>query len=304
MTRTRTTLTATVFVAALTLAACGNEGSPTTGTGGGGSASGDAAPSYAVASDVAVTGSPTFDKIKAAGKVRIGVKADQPGIGLKDAASGQYAGFDIEIAKLMAAKLGLAPDAIEYTETVSANREPFLQQGTVDLVVASYTINDKRKAVVDFAGPYYIAGQDLLVAKDDTSITGVDALSGKKVCSVEGSTPATRIRDEHPEATLVTFDTYSKCVEQLTSGSVDAVTTDDAILRGYAAQQPDVLKVVGAPFSEEPYGIGLAKGDTALRNALNDAIEAAVSDGDWKKAYDFTLGGSGTDPEPPTVDRY
>ena len=302
MTRTRTTtLLATAFAAALTLGACGQEGSPTTA---GGASSGDAAPTYAVAEDVALTGSPTFDKIKTAGKVRIGVKADQPGIGLKDAASGRFAGFDIEIAKLVAAKLGLAPDEIEFTETVSANREPFLQQGSVDLVVASYTINDKRKEVVDFAGPYYVAGQDLLVAKDDTSITGVDALAGKKVCSVEGSTPATRIREEHPEATLVAFDTYSKCVEQLTSGSVDAVTTDDAILRGYAAQQPDVLKVVGKPFSEEPYGIGLTKGDTVLRGALNDAIEAAVSDGDWKKAYDATLGGSGTDPQPPTVDRY
>jgi len=303
VTRTRTTtLLATTFAAALTLGACGQEGSPATA--GGASSGGEAAPTYAVAEGVALSGSPTFDKIKAAGKVRIGVKADQPGIGLKDAASGEFAGFDIEIAKLMAAKLGLSPDDIEFTETVSANREPFLQQGSVDLVVASYTINDKRKEVVDFAGPYYVAGQDLLVAKEDTSITGVDALAGKKVCSVEGSTPATRIREEHPEATLVAFDTYSKCVEQLTSGSVDAVTTDDAILRGYAAQQPDALKVVGKPFSEEPYGIGLAKGDTVLRNALNDAIEGAVSDGDWKKAYDATLGGSGTDPQPPTVDRY
>ena len=303
MTRNRSkALAATALVAALGLSACGQSGSPTPGTGGG--ASGSAAPTYEVASDVAITGSPTYDKIKAAGKVVIGVKADQPGIGIKDAASGEFSGFDIEIAKLMAAGLGLAPDKITFTETVSANREPFLQQGTVDLVIASYTINDKRKQVVDFAGPYYVAGQDLLVAKDDDTITGVDALAGKKVCSVEGSTPATRIRDEHPEATLVTFDTYSKCVEQLTSKSVDAVTTDDAILRGYAAQQPDALKVVGKPFSEEPYGIGLAKGDTALRDALNDAIETAVTDGDWKKAYDHTLGGSGTDPQPPTVDRY
>ncbi|WP_432520030.1 glutamate ABC transporter substrate-binding protein [Kineococcus sp. SYSU DK006] len=303
--RHRVSALAGVATALLALSACGQEGSPETAGGGTESpGSSSAAPTYAVASDVAITGSPTFDKITSAGKVVIGVKADQPGIGQKDPGSGEYAGFDIEMAKLMAAKLGLTPDEIEFVETVSANREPFLQQGTVDMVIASYTINDKRKEVVDFAGPYYVAGQDLLVRADDDSITGPDSLAGKKVCSVEGSTPATRIRDEHPEATLVTFDAYSKCVQQLTSNAVDAVTTDDAILRGYAAQQPDALKVVGEPFSEEPYGIGLPKGDTVLRNTLNDAIEAAVSDGDWKKAYDFTLGGSGTDPEPPTVDRY
>jgi glutamate transport system substrate-binding protein len=268
------------------VAACGGDDA---GSGGNGSSSG-------------ATG--VVGKAESQKKLTIGVKADQPGLGLRDAATGKYSGFDIEIAKLMAAKLGLAPDKIKWQETVSANRESFLQQGTVDLVVATYTINDKRKQVVDFAGPYYVAGQDLLVRKSDTSITGPESLTGKKVCSVEGSTPATRIREQYPQAQLVTFDTYSKCVEQLTSSSVDAVTTDDAILRGYAAQQPDVLKVVGKPFSEEPYGIGLAKGDTALRNYLDDAIEQAVSDGDWKKAYDYTLGGTGTAPKPPTVVRY
>ncbi|NAZ85069.1 glutamate ABC transporter substrate-binding protein [Kineococcus indalonis] len=300
-----TVLAATAATATLVLTGCGQEGSPTTGgAAGGGATSGASAPTYDVAADVALTGSPTFDKITSAGRVVVGVKADQPGLGLRSAASGEYAGFDIEIAKLVAASLGLTPDQIEFKETVSANREPFLQQGQVDMVVATYTINDKRKEVVDFAGPYYVAGQDLLVRKDDTSITGPDSLAGKKVCSVEGSTPATRIETEYPQAQLVKLDTYSKCVDQLTANSVDAVTTDDAILRGYAAQQPDALKVVGAPFSEEPYGIGLPKGDTVLRGAVNDAIEQAVTDGDWKAAYDFTLGGSGTDPEPPTVDRY
>lgn len=306
MKNVRNVVLAGAATAVLALTACGQEGSPET-SGGGGTASGGtpaAAPTYAVATGVALEGSPTFEKITSAGKVTIGVKADQPGIGQKDAGSGEYAGFDIEMAKLMAAKLGLSPDKIDFVETVSANREPFLQQGTVDMVIASYTINDKRKEVVDFAGPYYVAGQDLLVRADESEITGPDALAGKKVCSVEGSTPATRIREQYPDADLVTFDAYSKCVEQLTSNAVDAVTTDDAILRGYAAQQPDALKVVGKPFSEEPYGIGLPKGDTVMRNALNDAIETAVTDGDWKKAYDYTLGGSGTDPEPPTVDRY
>ena len=293
---------AAAALATVALGACGEEGTPTPGAPQGDASA--AAPEYEVASSVDLTGSPTYDKMKSAGKVVIGVKADQPGIGLKDAASGEFQGFDIEIAKMLAADLGFAPDAITFTETVSANREPFLQNGTVDLVVATYTINDKRKEVVDFAGPYYVAGQDLLVRKDESAITGPDTLAGTKVCSVDGSTPAQRIATEHPDAQLVTFDTYSKCVESLTSQQVDAVTTDDAILRGYAAQQPDALKVVGEPFSEEPYGVGLPKGDTALRNFLNDSLEEAVEDGTWQEAYDYTLGGSGEDPEPPTVDRY
>ncbi|RAG61856.1 ABC transporter substrate-binding protein, partial [Burkholderia multivorans] len=104
-------------------------------------------------------------------------------------------GFDIEIAKMVGAQLGFAPDQLDFVETVSANREPFLQQGNVDMVVATYTINDERKKVVDFAGPYYVAGQDLLV-KADSDIAGPEDLAGKKVCSVDGSTPAQNIQDK------------------------------------------------------------------------------------------------------------
>ena len=288
-----------VAVAALALSACGKEGSPDSdkGTGSG------TEPTYVVASDVALAGSPTFDKIKQAGTINVGVKFDQPGLGQKPAGSNTPRGFDIEIAEMLAASLGLKPEQIKFTETVSANREPFLQNGTVDLVVATYTINDKRKAVVDFAGPYYIAGQDLLVKESNTDITGPDSLGGKKVCSVDGSTPAQRIKTDYPTADLITFDTYSKCVEQLSSGQVDAVTTDDAILRGYAAAQPGVFKVVGKPFSKEPYGIGLPKGDNALRAFLNDALEKHEQNGDWNKAFEYTLG-STDGVTPPPVDRY
>ncbi|GAB7190660.1 glutamate ABC transporter substrate-binding protein [Kineococcus sp. NUM-3379] len=301
----RTRLLPTLAAAALStlaLGACGQEGAPTPGAAPGETKA--AAPTYAVAEGVALSGSPTFDKAKSRGKLVVGIKYDQPGIGLKNAATGGFEGFDVEIAKKVAADLGFAADAIEFKESVSANREPFLQNGQVDMVVATYTINDKRKQVVDFAGPYYVAGQDLLVRKDETAITGPDTLAGKKVCSVDGSTPAGRIQEKYPDAQLVTFDTYSKCVEQLTSKQVDAVTTDDAILRGFAAQQPDALKVLGTPFSEEPYGIGLPKDDKVLRDAVNDSLEESVEDGTWKKIFDATLGGVGAAPEPPSVDRY
>ncbi|MEU8813917.1 glutamate ABC transporter substrate-binding protein [Actinoplanes sp. NPDC048796] len=226
------------------------------------------------------------------GKLVIGVKADQPGLGLQTGST--YSGFDVEIGKIIAKGLGLADSGIEWKTTVSANREPYIQQGQVDLVVATYTINDERKKVVNFAGPYFVAGQDLLVPTNST-ITGPESLAGKKVCSVSGSTPAKRIQSDYKDAKLQQFDSYSKCVTALAGGQVDAVTTDDIILAGYAAQEQYAgkFKVVGKPFSEEPYGIGLKKDDTAGCNKINDILKAAAADGSYKKAWDDTLGKSG-----------
>ncbi|SCL57611.1 glutamate ABC transporter substrate-binding protein [Micromonospora chersina] len=225
-------------------------------------------------------------------KLVIGVKADQPGLGIQTGS--QYEGFDIEIAKIVAKGLGVDANNIEWKTTVSANREPFIQQGTVDLVVATYTINDERKKKVNFAGPYFIAGQDLLV-KADSTIAGPEGLDGKKVCSVTGSTPAKRIQTEHPKAQLQQFDAYSKCITALEGGQVDAVTTDDIILAGYAAQSQYAgkFKVVGKTFSTEPYGIGLKKDDKDGCEKVNEILKAAASDGSYKAAWDATLGKSG-----------
>jgi glutamate transport system substrate-binding protein len=225
-------------------------------------------------------------------KLVIGVKADQPGLGLQTGST--YSGFDIEIAKIVAKGLGVDPGSIQWKTTVSANREPFIQQGQVDLVVATYTINDERKKVVNFAGPYYVAGQDLLVPVNST-ITGPEALAGKKVCSVTGSTPAKRIQTDYKDAQLQQFDSYSKCVTALAGGQVDAVTTDDIILAGYAAQDQYAgkFKVVGKTFSTEPYGVGLKKDDTAGCNKINDILKASATDGSYKAAWESTLGKSG-----------
>jgi glutamate transport system substrate-binding protein len=225
-------------------------------------------------------------------KLTIGVKADQPGLGLQTGSS--YTGFDIEIAKILAKGLGVDESNITWKTTVSSNREPYLQQGQVDLVVATYTINDDRKKVVNFAGPYYVAGQDLLVPANST-ITGPEDLAGKNVCSVNGSTPAKRIQTDYKQAKLQQFDTYSKCVTALAGGKVDAVTTDDIILAGYASQSQYAgkFKVVGKPFSTEPYGIGLKKTDSAGCNKVNEILKASATDGSYKKAWDDTLGKSG-----------
>jgi len=247
----------------------------------------------------------TMAKLKEAGTVKVGTKFDQPLFGLKNL-EGKPEGFDVEIAKLIAGEMGIAPDKVEFVEAVSANREPFIQQGKVDFVVATYTINDKRKQVVDFAGPYYEAGQDIMVAKGNPEgIGGPDDLAGKKVCSVTGSTPAENIRTNYPKAELTEFDVYSKCAEALKNGQVQAVTTDNVILLGLISQDEEAFELVGKPFTKEPYGIGVKKGDTEFRTFINDTLEKIEQDGRWKTAWDATAGKVATEtPTPPAVDRY
>ncbi|WP_068062781.1 glutamate ABC transporter substrate-binding protein [Nocardia xishanensis] len=240
------------------------------------------------------------------GKLTVGIKFDQPGLGLRNK-DGSYSGFDVEVAKYVAGKLGVQPESITFKEAPSAQRETLIENGQVDLVVATYSITDKRKEKVDFAGPYYVAGQSLLVKADNTDITGVESLNGnKKLCSVKGSTPAQNVKEKYAkDVQLQEFDTYSLCVEALRNGSVDAVTTDDIILAGFAAQSPGQLKVVGKPFTTENYGIGLKKGDKETRDKVNDAIEAMIADGSWAKALQQTVGGAGFTPSPaPQVNRY
>jgi len=288
-TRRATGLVATMVALMLLAAACGGD------DGGGGQAGGG--PSFAEGS--------TMARLQQAGKLRVGTKFDQPLFGQKNL-EGNLEGFDVEIAKIIAGELGIQPSGIEWVESVSANREPFIQQDKVDFVVATYTINDKRKQVVDFAGPYYVAGQDIMVKKGNPlGIKGPDDLAGKKVCSVTGSTPAENIRTNYPDAKLTEFDVYSKCAEALKNGQVEAVTTDNVILLGLISKDQEAFELVGKPFTKEPYGIGVKKGDTQFRTFINDTLEKAVQDGRWLAAWDATAGKVATDkPTPPTIDRY
>ena len=263
-------------------------------------------------------GPPEFDagttmaKLQEKGKIVVGTKFDQPLFGLKNAVTNEIEGFDVEMAKIIASKIfGGEPEdmdssKIEFVETVSRNREPFIQEGKVDFVVATYTINDTRKQVVDFAGPYYVAGQDIMVKADDTTIKSVTDLNGKKVCSVTGSTSIKNVQEKAPQADISTsFDKYSLCAEALADGRVAAVTTDDIILLGLIKDNPGKFKLVKSTFTTEPYGIGLTKGDDDFRDFINDVIEEAYEDGSWKAAFDATVGTSGEKaPTPPKVDRY
>ncbi|WP_330232050.1 glutamate ABC transporter substrate-binding protein [Nocardia sp. NBC_00508] len=240
------------------------------------------------------------------GKLTIGIKFDQPGLGFRDK-DGAYQGYEVEIAKYVAGKLGVQSDKITFKEAPSAKRETMIMNGEVDFIVATYSITDGRKEKVDFAGPYFVAGQALLVKKENTEITGVESLVGnKKLCSVKGSTPAQNVKDNYAkDVQLVEVDNYSQCIEALRSGSVDAVTTDDIVLAGYSGQSPGELKLVGKLFTTERYGIGLKKGDQETRTKINDAIEAMIADGSWQKAFEETFGSLGTMTlTPPTVDRY
>ncbi|MFI2715885.1 glutamate ABC transporter substrate-binding protein [Streptomyces collinus] len=248
------------------------------------------------------TGSSVVDRAAKDKKLVIGVKADQPGLGLRTP-DGTFTGFDIDVAKYVAKELGVDEKDITFKEAVSANREAFLQQGQVDMVVATYSINDARKQKVSFAGPYLVAGQDLLVRKDNKGITGPESLNGKKLCSVAGSTSAQLIKDKYAkDVQLQEERTYSACVDRVLSGQLDAVTTDNSILYGYAAQHPGKLRVAGSPFSEEKYGIGLKKDDKKGRDAVNDALDEMVSDGSWNAALKANLSASGF--PVPSLERY
>ena len=228
------------------------------------------------------------------GKIRIGIKFDQPGLGFKK--SGTYVGFDVDVAKYVAKKLGYSEDEIVWKEAPSKQREAMLQNGDVDMILATYSITEERKNAVSFAGPYFVAGQDLLVRKDDHSINGPEDLNGKRLCSVTGSTSAATVKEKFAsEVQLMEQPGYAECDTALFSGIVDAVTTDDIILAGLASASRGKLRVVGKPFTQEYYGVGIKKGDTALAKKINAAITEMIKDGSWERAIaDNTEGTSYT----------
>ncbi|MGJ9422690.1 glutamate ABC transporter substrate-binding protein [Aeromicrobium sp. CF3.5] len=287
----RTRLAVMAAAVALTLGACGNAGEEDTDP---------------VENDVAADAASQFEdgtrmkEIAEAGTVKIGVKFDQPGLGFKAAGQDQPTGFDVEMAKIAAAKLGIAAEDIEWVETISDNREPFLQQGTVDFVFASYSITDERRTIVGQAGPYFLTGQQLLVTKD-SDIADIDDVQGEEVCSVTGSTSLSNV--EEAGAIGRGFETYSQCRDQVLDGAIDSMTTDGSILLGYAAENPDELEVVGEPFSEERIGMGFSQDSPELCQFLTDSVTEAQDDGRWADAFQATLGASGAEtPDPPAMD--
>ncbi|NUT46160.1 MAG: glutamate ABC transporter substrate-binding protein [Saccharothrix sp.] len=236
------------------------------------------------------------------GELTIGIRFDQPGLGQRRL-DGKYVGFDVDVAKYVAAQLGVDESGITWREARSADREKLIRDGSVDFVVATYSITDKRKEQVSFAGPYFETGQGVLVRLIDEEITGPETLNGKRLCSVTGSTSAQKVKDQFAQdVELVEYGQYSDCVTALLAGNVDAVTTDEVILAGYVAENPELLKLVGEPFTTEHYGIGLAKDDAKGRSDVSTAIQKMVDSGEWRSALERNLGQAGIPlPEPPKV---
>lgn len=243
--------------------------------------------------DDAATTDESDDAGGAEGGLRIGIKFDQPGLGLQEGS--EYTGFDVDVARYVAEQLGYSEDQITWVEAPSANRETMLENGQVDMIFATYSITDTRDEVVDFAGPYFVAGQDLLVrAGEESTITGPESLDGLNLCSVTGSTSALRVQEEYSEGTqLIEVPGYAECIQYLIQGQVDAVTTDDIILAGLAADEGSgALVVVGNPFSEENYGVGIPEGSDLCED-INAAIESMIDDGAWEAAITANTDGTG-----------
>ncbi|WP_337061078.1 glutamate ABC transporter substrate-binding protein [Kineococcus sp. G2] len=299
MRKTRSAALAATVTALLTLTACGGDDAST-------GAEGEVAQPEVDTSATFEAGT-TMAEIQEAGAVTIGTKFDQPGFGLADL-EGIPAGFDVEVAEYVAAQMGVAPEDIEWVEAPSARREDLIANGDVDMVVATYTINDKRKERITFAGPYYVAGQQIMVNADNTTITGPEDLKANpdvKICSVTGSTPAENIRQylASPDQ-LVTFEVYDDCVSAMQNGQVQALTTDNVILTGYVAENEGEFKLVGEQFTEEPYGIGIEKGNTAFCEFINESLTEMAESGAYEEAWKATAGQyEGTEvPELPELD--
>jgi len=255
---------------------------------GGGGYGGSSAP--AATSAPAAAAAPTFPAgstmagIVSKGSMTVGVKYDVPLMGLYDPVSQKVDGFDIAIAKELAKDMGLKENQVKFIEAVTANRIPFLTDDKADLMISTFTITDERKQQIDFSRPYYVAGQSVMVKSDNTTIKKVQDLAGKNVCAQSGSTSEAAIKTTVPTANLLPLQVLSACIQAMKDGRVDAVSTDDIQLAGFAIADKS-LKMVGGQFTVEPYGIGLKKGKPDLLKFVNDDLTKMLQDGRWEKIY-------------------
>jgi ABC-type amino acid transport substrate-binding protein len=239
----------------------------------------------------------TLGDIQEKGEIAIGVKYDVPPFGFQNPESNEVEGFDVDLGKAVAEKLGVTP---KFIEAISDNRIPFLQDGTADLILSTMTINAERAQEIDFSDPYYIASGRILT-KTDSPIKGLEDLAGKRVCTALGSTYEETIREQAPKADLKLVDSYSECLELIQNGAVDAISTDDVILTGMIIQD-DTLHLVGDELTTEPYGAGIKKGDKQMVDFVNGVFEEYKQDGRWQETYDKWVGQyTEQQQEPPTM---
>ncbi|MEV0295702.1 glutamate ABC transporter substrate-binding protein [Nocardia sp. NPDC050710] len=240
---------------------------------------------------------PTLDAIRARGRLVVGLDAGSNLFSFRDPLSGTIVGFDADIAREVARDLLGSPDLIEYRTLGSADREQALEDHTVDMVAKTMTITCERRQRVSFSTVYLRADQRVLAMKN-SGIRGLDDLAGKRVCVVRGTTSLDRVRREQPAAAILSVPTWADCLVVLQQRQVDAVSTDDAILAGLAAQDP-YTELVGASISGEPYGIGIPKGSDDLVRFVNGTLDRIRADGTWSRIYRQWLSVLGDVPAPP-----
>jgi len=303
--RTAVLLAATVATA-IGLAGCagsselsGSSGSASAG-GGAGSDTLDKLLADAPVADQIPSGT-LMAKIKQAGVLRVGGTDAGPVFSIKDPITGRLTGFDADLSKMLAKYITGKPST-SLTLTTVATREALLQNGTVDAVFATYTITPARAKKIDFAGPYYTSGDAILVKKDNTGISKVEDLNGKTVATESNSTAATEIVKFAPQAKVVLFADDNSCVQAVQQGRADAYVLDQGILLGDATKATDV-KVVGTPFTQEPYGIGTPKQNPEMKAFVNTWLKRIQDAGLWKRLYQLTIGKvvSGEPPAPPQI---
>ena len=227
----------------------------------------------------------TMATLQQKGEITIGVKYDVPPFGVKNPQSGQIEGFDVDLGKAIADKLGVKP---KFVEAISDNRIPFLQKGTADLILSTMTINKERDQQIDFSEPYYIARGRILVPKG-SDIRGIENLEGKRVCTALGSTYEKTLRQRPPKEQLRLVDSYSECLELIQNKAVDAISTDDVILTGMIIQDGN-LQMVGPTLTTEPYGAGIKQGDAQFKAFVDGVVREFKQDGRWAASYQKWVG--------------
>jgi polar amino acid transport system substrate-binding protein len=240
-----------------------------------------------------------MEKIQHRGRLIAGVSADTLLFGFRDPLTGNLEGFDIDVAREVAAAIfGTADGHIEYRVLTFAQRIPALtdKKNPIDIVADVMTMNCARWAQISFSSEYFHAGKKVLV-RSNSRARGIGDLDGKRVCAAKGSTSLDELK-KHPKITAVSVDDISDCMVLFQQGSVDSVTGDDTVLAGFVAQDP-YAKIVGDPFTEEPYGLGIAKEHRDFVEFVNGVLERVRADGTWRQWYQKHLGGRV--PQPPAA---
>ncbi|UQF38853.1 transporter substrate-binding domain-containing protein [Vagococcus lutrae] len=225
-----------------------------------------------------------LERSQDANKIIWGVKNDTRLFGLMNIETGEVEGFDIDIAKAITKELLPNDGEAAFVEVTSKTRIPLLKNGNIDAIIATMTISDERKKVVNFSDVYFDAGQSLLV-KEETPINGIEDLNeNTTVLAVKGSTSAVNIREKAPTAKVLELENYSEAFTALQSGQGDAMTTDNSILLGIA-EENEGYRLAGDIFTDEPYGIAINKNQDDFLKAVNEALTTLKQNGTYDKIY-------------------